>query len=265
MGLLAFSAAGIACASQLIINGGFETGSLSGWTVTSEAGSYPGSGFFASNSTTTPQSSSPTVGPESGSYYAVSDSQGPGTLILSQTFTVPAGAASVILSFGLFVNSDGGDVVNTVAGLDFSGTTDPSDPANQYGVVSLLSSGASLFSTTAGVLGNFYEGTDNPMANPNPYTNYTDSITSLVEAGGTFTLRFAEVNNIEYLNMGVDNVSVVYTATTATPEPSSIVLTLAATGAIWVGMMTLGQLNLLRFRQRKDQRCAQQEERGVQA
>jgi hypothetical protein len=250
IGFLVCSATGIACASQLITNGGFETGSLSGWTVTGEAGSYAGSGFFASNSTTTPQSGSTTVGPESGSYYAVSDGVGPATEILSQTFTVPAGAASVILSFGLFVNSYGGDIVNTAAGLDFSGA------ANQYGVVSLLSSGASLFSTTTGVLGNFYQGTDSAATNPNHYTNYNDNITSLVEAGGTFTLRFAEVNNVNYLNMGVDNVSVVYTAATATPEPSSIVLTLSALGAIWFGIMTLGQLNLFGFRQRKDERRA---------
>jgi hypothetical protein len=196
------------------------------------------------------------VGPESGSYYAVSDSQGTGTLILSQTFTVPTGAASVILSFGLFVNSYGGDIVNTVAGLDFSGTADPGNPADQYGAVSLLSSGASLFSTSTGVLSNFYQGTDSAANNPNHYTNYTDNITSLVGSGGTFTLRFAEVNNVNYLNMGVDNVSVVFTPTTATPEPSSIVLTLSALGAIWLGMMTLGQLNLFGFRQRKNQRGA---------
>jgi hypothetical protein len=250
IGFLVCSATGIACASQLITNGGFETGSLSGWTVTREAGSDPSVNFFASNSTITPQSSLTTVGPESGSYYALSDGQGPGTLILSQTFTVPTGAASVVLSFGLFVNSYGGDIVNTAAGLDFSGA------ANQYGVVSLLSSGASLFSTTTGVLGNFYQGTDSAATNPNQYTNYSDNITSLVGAGGTFTLRFAEVNNVSYLNMGVDNVSVVYTAATATPEPSSIVLTLSALGAIWLGMMTLGQLKLFRFGQRKNQRRA---------
>jgi len=256
MGFLAFSAIGIAGASQLITNGGFEAGSLSGWTVTSEAGSYAGSSFFASTSTITPQSSSTTVGPESGSYYAVSDSKDYATLILSQTFTVPAGAASVILSFGLFVNSYGGDIVNTAAGLDFSGTTDPNNPANQYGLVSLLSSGASLFSTTTGVLGNFYQGTDSAATNPNHYTNYTDNITSLVEAGGTFTLRFAEVNNVNYLNMGVDNVSVVYTPTTATPESSSIVLTFLGLGVIWLGMTTLGKLHLFGFRQCKDQRGA---------
>jgi hypothetical protein len=106
------------------------------------------------------------------------------------------------------------------------------------------------------VLANFYQGTDSAASNPNQYTNYTDNITSLVGAGGAFTLRFAEVNNVNYLNMGVDSVSVVFTPSTSTPEPSTIVLTLSALGAVWLGMMKLGQLNLFGFRQRKNQRGA---------
>src|SRR6266702_8618356 len=76
--LLAYGDASLANAGQLLANGGFETGSLSGWTVASQAGSFPGSNFFAFPGTTTPQSGSSTVGPASGSFYAVSDGLGPG-------------------------------------------------------------------------------------------------------------------------------------------------------------------------------------------
>ncbi|CAN5196517.1 hypothetical protein BH20VER2_BH20VER2_12150 [soil metagenome] len=59
----------------------------------------------------------------------------------------------------------------------------------------------------ADILANFYLGVD-PGANPNAYTNYSFDITSLAGAGGTFVLRFAEVDNQQFFNQGVDNVSI---------------------------------------------------------
>lgn len=211
---------GSARGSQLITNGGFETGSLSGWTLTSQAGSFPGSGFFVTGGSVAPASGEPTAGPASGAYYAVSDGLGPATEILSQAFAVPGPASSVILSFSLFANSYGGTEINPI-GLDYS------DGANQYARVDILQAGSSLFSTGSGVLQNFYSGADPGSSNPNLYTNYSFDITSLVSGGGTFILRFAEVNNVDVLNMGVDNVSVSFTPA-GVPEPSSLIL--AATG-----------------------------------
>ncbi len=51
--LLAYGYASLAYAGQLIVNGGFETGTLSGWTVASQSGSFPGSNFFALSGTIT--------------------------------------------------------------------------------------------------------------------------------------------------------------------------------------------------------------------
>ena len=228
LAFLTCAAAGAGYASQLITNGGFETGTLSGWTVTTETGSYLGTGFYADNSTLTPESGSTTVGPKTGSDYAVSDTEGgPGTAVLSQSFTVPGGISSVVLSYSMFVNSYGGDVTDSAGDLNYSGA------ASQYGLVSLLAAGTSLFSTTTGDLMNFYEGT-NSGANPNAYINYSYNITSLVSAGQTYTLRFAEVNNLNVLNMGVDNVSVVTTtATSVIPEPGSIFLVVPGIFGIW--------------------------------
>lgn len=200
-------------ALELIANGGFETGTFAAWSVTDQAG---GSGsFFVTGAPFTPLSLFPTVGPAAGLFYAVSDQTGPGAHTLIQSFIVPAGSGSVILSFDMFVNDQSGfgPIVNP-AGLDYTAS------ANQHGRVDILSAAAGPFDTGAGVLANFYLGVD-PGANPHPYTAYVFDITGLVGAGGTFQLRFAEVDNLFFFHLGVDNVSM---AATAVPEPTSLLL-----------------------------------------
>src|SRR5207302_9584443 len=102
----------------------------------------------------------------------------------------------------------------------------------QHARVDILTAGASAFTTSAGVLQNFYLGTD-AGANPHAYTSWSFDITSLVGAGGTFQLRFGEVDNQLFLNMGIDNVSIVSNPA-GVPEPVSFAL--AALGVI--GLVT---------------------------
>ena len=158
----------------------------------------------------------------------MSDQTGPGTHALIQSFVVPGVAASVILSFDMFVNDfDFGPVVDP-SGLDF--TSGGTFAANQHARVDILSAIATPFDTGAGVLGNFYLGVDLGFI-PNPYVPYLFDITGLVGAGGTFQLRFAEVDNSGFLNQGVDNVSVFFTLI---PEPSTAALTaLGLLGLAW--------------------------------
>ncbi len=208
-------AAGPASAApvEVITNGTFETGTLAGWTVTDLVGGS-GSYFIDDADGLTPFSFLPTVGPAAGSFYAVSDQTGPGTHALEQSFTIAAGPASVILSFDMFVNDhDLGPIVDPI-GLDHTG------PPNQHARVDILSAGSPAFDTGAGVLANYYLGVD-PGPIPNPYTSYLFDITALVGGGGTFDLRFAEVDNSGNLNLGVDNVSILVTAV---PEPSTLLL-----------------------------------------
>ena len=148
--LLAKSA--LAVPGQLITNGDFETGSLGGWTVTDQAG---GSGSFFSSTpgNPAPLSGEPTApNPLGGSFYAVSDQTGPGAHALTQSFTVPAGATSVVLSYQMFVNDyDGGPFVGP---LDYTGA--PTGAAVEFGTVDLLIAGANPLSTAAGdVVHNF--------------------------------------------------------------------------------------------------------------
>ncbi len=196
-----------AVSTELITNGGFETGDFTGWTKTDQAGGV-GTTFIGTGNST-PLSGHPSAGPHGGTKYAVTDtttspgSPGSGTHVLIQPFTVPPNALVVGLSFSLFANDyDGGPIVNP-AGLNYTALP------NQHVRVDLLSSTATPFDTGTGVLRTFYIGVD-PHTNPNPFRNYRFNITDLARDGGTFQIRFAEVDNQFFLNMGVDDVSVLY-------------------------------------------------------
>ena len=205
--LLASSAS---AAIELISNGNFETGTFAGWTTADQ-----GSGNFSIDapSTTTPISGHTTAGSAAnGNFYAVSDQTGGGVHSLRQTFVVPA-SSSVVLTFDMFVNDyDSGPIINPAGLTILAG-------ANQHARVDILGIAAGPFDTGAAVLGNFYLGVD-AGTDPHAFTHYSFDITSLVGAGGTFQLRFAEVDNQGFFNQGVDNVSIM---AATVPEPSTYV------------------------------------------
>ena len=82
---------------------------------------------------------------------------------------------------------------------------------------------------------NFYLGADEGP-DPNPYTSYSFDIAGLFAPGGAYTLRFAEVDDQYFFNLGVDNVSIVADTFTyeGSPEPGTI--------AMWavLGLMCIG-------------------------
>ena len=214
-------------ATELITNGDFETGTFAGWTVVDQAG---GSGsFFISNpGAATPVSANSTAPNGSGgSFYAVSDQGGPGCHVLLQSFTIPAGASSVTLSFQMFVNNQFGAPIVNPAGLDY--TAFP----NEHARVDILSSSATAFDTGAGVVQNLFLGSD-PGSNPNPYTSYSFNLSSL--AAGTYQLRFAEVDNQFFFQQGVDNVSITAEGGRVPDSGSTVVL-------LGVAMIVVGLLH----------------------
>lgn len=221
--VLALVSAG-AGAAPLITNGDFETGDLSGWTAVNQAGGNTGSFYIDSTNGYTPLSARPSAGPASGQFYAVSDSIGEGAHVLYQSFTLAA-ASRLNVRFSFFVNDyttlngSGSPSVNA-AGLDFTAIP------NQHARVDILRGDASAFETGSAVLANLYLGTDAGLP-ANPYSHY-DLALSSVFAAGSYLLRFADVSNVDFLNSGVDDVSI--TATSAVPEPGS--LPLAALGAL---------------------------------
>jgi hypothetical protein len=224
--------------AELLTNGGFENG-LNGWTVANENHVNETGNWFANSGTTAPLSGKATIGAESGSFYAMSDQTGPGAHVLGQSFTVAPGSGSVVLSFDMFVND--WDPVSTGAQISSTGLDFTQIP-NQHGRVDLLTSSATPFSTNAGdVLENFYIGADSQIRTVHDYKHYTFDITSLVGGGGTFQIRFAEVDNQLYFNQGVDNVSII-----ATPQVSTVPTPGAALG----GGALLAGIGLIRWMRR---------------
>jgi hypothetical protein len=202
--LCGLSVAYTASGTNLFTNGGFETGDLSGWTMTTApvTTGYP-LGFFAASGTITPLNGYPTVGPNSGTFYAVSDSEGPGTSALFQSFTVPLGTTSAILSFDIFVN-------------DVFGGSGPG------GSVVLLAAGADPLS--AAPLATLYGPSDTGLnnGNPNPWVVFTSAnlIGAGLVAGTTYEIAVLESDNASPINVGVDNFSLDATGSLATPEPA---------------------------------------------
>lgn len=195
-------------ADQLIVNGGFETGDLSGWTT-----STTGDGNFSvTSAAATPLTFNATVGAHSGTYYAVSDDyDGSQTQFLTQTFTTPTSLSTATLSFEMFVND--------VYGGDF-GSDGPG------GEVSLLNSKGFLIAVLYGPIDTF----DNPVGSPNSYVLFSKDIASLLSANTTYELQFSSTDTTGLINVGVDDVSLI--TTSAVPEPATF--SLSAIGGLLV-------------------------------
>lgn len=219
--LLVLLLAGTASAAPLLINGGFETGDLSGWTAASQAGGNFGGFFVDGAAGYTPLTYQASAGPASGAFYAVSDRIGESAAVLYQAFTLST-ASRLHLSFRLFVNDHGGAAVVNPAGLDFSAGP------NQHARVDILAGDADPFDTGAGVLANLYLGTD---AGAGLYVDH-DFDLAPVFAAGTYLLRFGDVANLAFLNTGVDDVALTATAAGQLPEPHGLALAGLALGAL---------------------------------
>jgi len=212
--VLGLFAAGKARA-DLIVNGGFEAG-FTGWTHVNQGGSPDD--WFIQSGTTSPISGFAVPAPPGPTHAAMTDQGGPGSHALLQTFVVPGAQASVILSFDLFRGNRDGPY-STPNSLDF--TTFPPFP-NQQARVDILTGGAGAFDLGAAVVDNVFQTHTGDQMLDASYLHYSFNITSAVGSGGTFQLRFAEVDNEGFFQDGVDNVSIVNTP--AVPEPASWVL-----------------------------------------
>jgi hypothetical protein len=202
--LLAFTAN----AGQILNNGGFESGNLTGWFTADSAASY--GSFYADNQLYTPLNDNATVGPQAGSWYAVSDAYAPGTHALTQTFTDPLGTTSALLSFSIFVND-----------LFGGGGTG--------GEVALFANGANpLAAAPLVVLWGPNDTAESSLNVPNAWVTVTNmNITGDLTAGTTYELSFLESDSTGPINVGVDSVSLVTTGNGngSTPEPSMLIPT----------------------------------------
>lgn len=199
--------------TELITNGNFEFGNWNGWTVNTEIG-YEKSGFFLSrpgmNTLISGKNTSSNF--MGGRYYMVTDQNGAGRNSLTQKFTIPENTTAVTLDFQMFVNSysEPQKIINPWGLYLDAGT-------NQHARVDILRTDAAPFDTSdTVVLRNLYIGADYGAYAHN-YTSYSFDITDTVITPGEYILRFAEVDNKNFFNMGVDNVSIKATIV-ETPE-----------------------------------------------
>ena len=204
-----------AAAAPLILNGSFESGFTS-WTRMNQLGSE---GTFALQSgTLSPVNGIPVPAPTGGTVAAMTDAEGPGTHVLYQDFVIPVGTVSGTLSFDVFVGNRA-EAFSTPSTLDFS------TPAlNQQARVDILRTSANPFSVAAAdVLANvFVTSLGSPLVTG--YNPITANLSALLaaNAGQTLRLRFAEVDNVNLFQFGVDRVSL--DASNTVPEPATLSL-----------------------------------------
>ena len=209
-----------ASGQDLITNGGFESG-FSGWTRVDQLGSE---GTWAEQSgTVSPVNGFTVPAPPAPTHAAMTDAQGPGSHVLYQDFIAPNPATAGALQFQLYINNHATDFFSP-ASLDFSTAV-----LNQQFRVDILSATADPFSVSAAdVFMTIYQTQPgNPLVSG--YNTVAADLTTLFSAhpGETLRLRFATADNVNFLNIGIDEVSIIV------PEPASIILLMA-------GLTTLG-------------------------
>lgn len=196
---------------NLITNGGFESG-LSGWTISNQLGSE--GTFFHQSGNTSPVNGLSVQVPPEGTFAAMTDAGGPGSHVLYQDFVVPANVTDGSLQFSLFVNNTA-TAFTTPTHLDFATTA-----LNQQARVDIMSSSVDPFSTAPGdIIQNLFQtAVGSPLTTG--YNNFSFDLTALFAARGgqTLRLRFAEVDNVNIFNFGVDNVNLVV------PSPTTLIV-----------------------------------------
>lgn len=210
---LAFSAAASA-RTDLVSNGGFEAG-FSSWVRADQLAS---SGtFFDQTGITSPVNAIAVPSPPQGLHAAMSDADAPGGHALYQDIFIPAGTTGGSIQFSLYINNSA-TAFSTPASLDWT------TPAlNQQARVDLMSASADPFSTAAAdIFQNLFQtAVGSPLVTGyNPF-NIDISAALAAHAGQTLRLRFAETDNVNIFNFGVDAVSL-----DAVPAPPAMMLAL---------------------------------------
>ncbi len=209
-------------------NGGAGTNVLGSWTVVDQAGS-DGS-WLAQTGTLTPTSGNTVPAPPDGAFAAMSDQEAEGSHILYQDVTVPAGAVFKVDLF--YLNSAADFSVPGPETLDYTVTP------NQHFRIDIMSTSAPVDDVGAGVLRNIF------ITNPGDplISGYRPIVADMSAfAGQTVRIRFAEVDNQSFFNVGVDN-AVLGPAASQVPT-----LSWQAMAAMLLSLAAIGWLAARRF------------------
>jgi len=184
--------------TELLDNGDFETGDLTGWTYAP----LPGAAGLISvvDTSVAPMTGFSVAGPSEGVYYALVDQDENFAAVLLQSFTVPDGDDEVVVTFDMFVLNSAGETALDAGFIGYSGLED-----NQHVRVDVLPATAGTFDVTDPEILKLYLGVDGdtPVL---PYISYESDLS--LTPGTSYLLRFAESSNMGAMNTGIDNVSV---------------------------------------------------------
>jgi hypothetical protein len=200
IGLIAAAFAGSASAAT-VVNGDFETGSLSGWQ-TKTLGISEMSGWFAYSGTVSPFSNEPIQAPPQGSFAATSDETAPSTHILYQDIALEPYYAQQLSMF-VYYQSDAPITIPASTSLDSAG------PGNQQYRIDIMKPTAPIVSVEpSDILATVFQTKvgDPTLMAP---TKLTADLTPF--AGQTVRLRFAEVDNSGFFFASTDAVSILST------------------------------------------------------
>jgi hypothetical protein len=197
-----------------IVNGGFETGTLEGWTATSETGE----GEWAAISGTEPPLSggfgNTVLAPFEGSYDAVSDELDPDSMVLYQEVALAPGVSHE-LSLELNYHSEESLITPSPDTLSVE------EGPNQQVLVDVMKAGTPVTSVEpSDILATLLQ-TEEGDAQEIGWTHLTTDLTPF--AGQTVRIRIVDSNNEAPLNVGVDAVSVTnqtLAAPVVTPAPT---------------------------------------------
>lgn len=209
-----------------IVNGGFEDG-LAGWTVLDQVGSE---GSFALQSgTRSPATGTRVPRPSQGGNAAMTDAGAGGSHVLYQDFVQAAPVTRALLRFDVFVgNRADAFHLPELPTLDWATAV-----LNQQARADILVGASDPFSLAAAdlLMNLFSTGLGDPLVSG--YNRVEVDITELLNANlnTTLRLRFAEVDNVNLFQFGVDNVVLAIGDPAEVPEPASALLVLAGLAA----------------------------------
>jgi len=239
----------LSAGAATVVNGDFETGTLSGWQVVDS--SYNGSegSWFEYEEGESPQP------PPQGTYAATTDQEGPGTHILYQNVALEPNFTHT-LSMTVYYESFAPLTNPTPDTLNSSGgpSTTTFEQNNQQYRVDVIKPSAAIDSLNpADVLTTvFATKEDDPQTLPP--TTLTASLTQF--AGQTVRLRLVEVDNQKNFNAEIDAISIASTPV-VTPTPPSNAFTFGklkldrknGTGQLGIGVPGQGSLTVIDSRE----------------